>query len=382
MVLLKAFDERGLVFFTHYTSRKGRELDANPRAALLLHWDPLGRQVRIEGAVERVLGGGVGRVLRDAAAGCAGRRRRVTAERGAREPRRARARASRSSSRPTDVARPETWGGFRLAPGGVGVLAAPRRPPARPLSLPPRRRRLGHRAALPLAAPAPSFASRSSQRRRPRPSRRRRRRAAPASPRSASRGPRGSRAGGPASASATSCFATACRVTGSSAASSVAVALPRAATASTSERRPGSPSASKTPSTRPEPRERVQLERRAPLGRGLDDVQPRAAVDLLELEDDLAVVVPVEDEPLAGLDASRTTARRSSPSLPAEDARAARAARRARPRSRTTPRAARAPSAPPRPPRARRGRRSPARSASLASSHLTRNRLVAYKCAT
>jgi pyridoxamine 5'-phosphate oxidase len=54
MVLLKGFDERGLVFFSHYTSRKGRELKANPHAALLLHWSPLGRQVRVEGRVERL----------------------------------------------------------------------------------------------------------------------------------------------------------------------------------------------------------------------------------------------------------------------------------------------------------------------------------------
>ena len=54
MVLLKRFDERGLVFHTHYTSRKGRELEANPRAALLFHWSPLGRQVRVEGRVERI----------------------------------------------------------------------------------------------------------------------------------------------------------------------------------------------------------------------------------------------------------------------------------------------------------------------------------------
>jgi pyridoxamine 5'-phosphate oxidase len=53
MVLLKGFDERGLVFFTSYGSRKGRELEANPRAALLFHWQPLGRQVRVEGAVSR-----------------------------------------------------------------------------------------------------------------------------------------------------------------------------------------------------------------------------------------------------------------------------------------------------------------------------------------
>jgi pyridoxamine 5'-phosphate oxidase len=54
MVLLKGFDERGFVFFTGYESRKGGELAANPRAALLFYWDPLGRQVRIEGPVERV----------------------------------------------------------------------------------------------------------------------------------------------------------------------------------------------------------------------------------------------------------------------------------------------------------------------------------------
>ena len=54
MVLLKGVEERGLVFFSHYTSRKGRELEANPQAALLFHWPPLGRQVRVEGRVERV----------------------------------------------------------------------------------------------------------------------------------------------------------------------------------------------------------------------------------------------------------------------------------------------------------------------------------------
>ena len=54
MVLLKGADERGLVFFSHYTSRKGRELEANPQAALLFHWSPLGRQVRVEGRVEHV----------------------------------------------------------------------------------------------------------------------------------------------------------------------------------------------------------------------------------------------------------------------------------------------------------------------------------------
>ena len=54
MVLLKRFDERGLVFFSHYKSRKGRELLVNPRAALLFHWAPLGRQVRVEGNAVRL----------------------------------------------------------------------------------------------------------------------------------------------------------------------------------------------------------------------------------------------------------------------------------------------------------------------------------------
>jgi pyridoxamine 5'-phosphate oxidase len=54
MVLLKEHDARGFVFFTNRESRKGRELAANPRAAAVLHWRPLHRQVRVEGSVERV----------------------------------------------------------------------------------------------------------------------------------------------------------------------------------------------------------------------------------------------------------------------------------------------------------------------------------------
>src|SRR5262245_50452507 len=54
MVLLRGFDERGFVFYTNYLSRKSRELMVNPRAALVLHWAELHRQVRIEGSVQRV----------------------------------------------------------------------------------------------------------------------------------------------------------------------------------------------------------------------------------------------------------------------------------------------------------------------------------------
>jgi pyridoxamine 5'-phosphate oxidase len=54
IVLIKGYDERGLVWYTNYESRKGRELDANPHAALQFHWVELERVVRIEGMVEKV----------------------------------------------------------------------------------------------------------------------------------------------------------------------------------------------------------------------------------------------------------------------------------------------------------------------------------------
>ncbi|MBL8705189.1 MAG: pyridoxamine 5'-phosphate oxidase [Rhodospirillales bacterium] len=54
MVLLKGVDRQGFVFYTNTESRKGGELAANPRAALMFHWKSLRRAVRIEGAVERV----------------------------------------------------------------------------------------------------------------------------------------------------------------------------------------------------------------------------------------------------------------------------------------------------------------------------------------
>ncbi|MGN6725243.1 MAG: pyridoxamine 5'-phosphate oxidase [Tepidisphaeraceae bacterium] len=54
ILLLKGVDARGFVFFTNYESRKGRELSENPRAALVFFWEPLERQVRVEGTVDRV----------------------------------------------------------------------------------------------------------------------------------------------------------------------------------------------------------------------------------------------------------------------------------------------------------------------------------------
>jgi pyridoxamine 5'-phosphate oxidase len=114
MVLLKAADERGLAFFTHYTSRKGRELAANPQAALLFHWDPLGRQVRVEGAVERISAeeSDAYFATRPEAARIganASRQSEVLADRAELERRVAELDG-------VDAARPEWWGGFRLVP--------------------------------------------------------------------------------------------------------------------------------------------------------------------------------------------------------------------------------------------------------------------------
>ncbi len=54
VVLLKQFDDDGFVFYTNYNSNKARELEENPRAALVMYWTVLDRQVRVEGTVERV----------------------------------------------------------------------------------------------------------------------------------------------------------------------------------------------------------------------------------------------------------------------------------------------------------------------------------------
>ena len=114
MVLLKQADESGLVFYTHYTSRKGRELEANPRAALLFYWDPLGRQVRVEGRVERVPPAESDAYFETRPHGArvsalASRQSEVIESREALE-------ARVAALAGGDVARPEWWGGFRLVP--------------------------------------------------------------------------------------------------------------------------------------------------------------------------------------------------------------------------------------------------------------------------
>jgi pyridoxamine 5'-phosphate oxidase len=118
MVLLKRFDEAGLVFHSHYTSRKGRELEANPRAALLFHWSPLGRQVRVEGSVGRLSAeesdAYFGTRPREAQLGAvASRQSEPLDSRAALSERLAELEGSLAGS---PVPRPPTWGGYRLVP--------------------------------------------------------------------------------------------------------------------------------------------------------------------------------------------------------------------------------------------------------------------------
>ncbi|CAG9260973.1 pyridoxamine 5'-phosphate oxidase [Paraburkholderia unamae] len=120
ILLIKGVDERGFVFFTNYESRKGRELTANPHAALLFHWIELERQVRIEGKVEltsaeesdayfnsRPLGSRIGAWASEQSSVIAGRaqlevrEQEVTAQYGEHPP------------------RPPHWGGYRLVPDAI-----------------------------------------------------------------------------------------------------------------------------------------------------------------------------------------------------------------------------------------------------------------------
>jgi pyridoxamine 5'-phosphate oxidase len=118
MVLVKVFDERGFVFHTGYESRKGLELGANPRAALLFHWDAVGRQVRIDGAVARTTPAETEAYFHTRPRGAqiaalASRQGRVLADRAELEERVAELEAGLAGS---EVPVPDHWGGFRLTP--------------------------------------------------------------------------------------------------------------------------------------------------------------------------------------------------------------------------------------------------------------------------
>jgi pyridoxamine 5'-phosphate oxidase len=117
MVLLKDTGERGFSFYSGYESRKGRELTQNPHAALCFYWQALGRQVRVEGTVERLspeesdsyfatrpYGARLSASVSNQSQVVAGRAELEAAA------------AALGSEHPEDVPRPADWGGFVLAP--------------------------------------------------------------------------------------------------------------------------------------------------------------------------------------------------------------------------------------------------------------------------
>ncbi len=118
VVLLKAFDERGFVFYTNFESRKGRELAGNPHAALCFYWAPLDRQVRIEGVASPVSDAEADEYFASRPRGSqvgawASTQSREEAKEGMLEARYAEFEAKFAGG---PVPRPPYWSGFRVAP--------------------------------------------------------------------------------------------------------------------------------------------------------------------------------------------------------------------------------------------------------------------------
>jgi pyridoxamine 5'-phosphate oxidase len=118
MVLVKQTGPDGFVFYTNYESRKGGELTANPRAALLFHWERLGRQVRLEGPVKRTtreesLAYAHSRPRGSQLSAAASPQSRPVPDRAWLEQRVAELDAEHAGR---DIPLSDSWGGFRLAP--------------------------------------------------------------------------------------------------------------------------------------------------------------------------------------------------------------------------------------------------------------------------
>jgi pyridoxamine 5'-phosphate oxidase len=120
-VLLKAADARGFVFFTNAMSPKGRDLAANARAALTFYWNPLGRQVRIEGRVQQVSPEEADDywATRPRASQLAALASRQSARLSSRAALEARWRRLRGRYRGKPVPRPPAWTGFRVVPRSI-----------------------------------------------------------------------------------------------------------------------------------------------------------------------------------------------------------------------------------------------------------------------
>ena len=118
MVLLKQADDEGFVFYTNYRSKKARELDENPRAALVLYWVGLDRQVRIEGTVERISAAESDEYFasrpRESQLGALASPQSDVIE--GREVLEKRYAELDETYRDREVERPEHWGGYRLKP--------------------------------------------------------------------------------------------------------------------------------------------------------------------------------------------------------------------------------------------------------------------------
>ena len=121
IVLLKGFDAGGFAFFSNYSSLKGRELDANPRAALVFYWQELERQVRIEGVVGRIAARESTEYFESRPPGsrlsaAASAQSDVVASRSVLE-----AKLEELGERwpDGDIPRPPQWGGYRLAPEAI-----------------------------------------------------------------------------------------------------------------------------------------------------------------------------------------------------------------------------------------------------------------------
>ncbi len=121
IVLLRQVDERGFAFFTNYESRKSKELDANPHAALLFFWQSLERQVRVEGKVTRAEPEDSdryfeGRPLTSRIGAWASPQSEVISGREFLEER---CRAIESRFPAGQVPRPPFWGGYRVEPEAI-----------------------------------------------------------------------------------------------------------------------------------------------------------------------------------------------------------------------------------------------------------------------
>jgi pyridoxamine 5'-phosphate oxidase len=121
LVLLRGFDERGFVFFTNYESRKARELENNPRAALVFYWPELDRQVRIEGNVERISAEESDAYFQSRARGSrlgawASPQSQIIASREVLD---RRMEELEAEYREAEVPRPPYWGGYRVIPASI-----------------------------------------------------------------------------------------------------------------------------------------------------------------------------------------------------------------------------------------------------------------------